>query len=336
MIPRENSYSHAHYVRALKSRLPAEAFAPSPKKLCIVAAHLAIISASYTAARHNTNIVLFGVLCVVIGHSTACLGFLAHELSHGAIVRNRSIRYPLEVLLWGLNAMPATMWLLLHNYSHHVHGNTSADPDRNYIKSELETPSPWLRRWYSKLFFPHQYSSIWNPLVWLHFVTYIIRHLLAVWYPDGSWPSIVTHKPSYTRAHRFRIVLELVFIELLQFGIYWLVGLRWQAYVWVSPIALLFTSTFVMAYIWTNHNLHGLFEIHDPVASSTYVAVHPKLDRRHSKFSYHTEHHIFPSMNSDFYPIVSKVLREIYPDRYQRLPIKEAWRRLFQNEPYIH
>jgi fatty acid desaturase len=81
--------------------------------------------------------------------------------------------------------------------------------------------------------------------------------------------------------------------------------------------------------------LHGLAELHDPLLGSTSVDVPPLLDRLHSNFSYHTEHHLFPSMSSDYYPLVSKILQERFPERYHRLSYREAWRKLWQGELHI-
>ena len=335
MKARKESFPHSEYVNALRCQLPSRAFAAAPQKLWMVLGHLIIVLASYLGIRYSPFIAYDALLSLVIAHSFICIAFLAHELSHNAIIRNRSIRYPLEVLLWGLNAIPATMWQRLHNHSHHIQGNTIRDPDRYFVKSELQPPGSPVRRWYAKLCFPHRSNPMWNPLVWFHFITYIARHLIAFCYPGNRIPSIVTHKPAYTRPQRFRILIELVCIALLQYAIYEIVGARWQSFIWASPIALLFTSVFIMAYIWTNHYLHGLREIHDPVGSSTSVIVHPFFDILHCHFSYHTEHHIFPTMNSDYYPLVSDLLSERYPDRYHRLPIREALRQVFQNEQYI-
>jgi fatty acid desaturase len=157
------AYSHARYVKALKGRIPPRAFAPSPRKLIVVSVHLAVILGSYILARNTANILVYAALCVIVGHSTACLGFLAHELSHGAIVRNRSVRYPIEVVLWGLNGMPATLWQRLHNYAHHSHGNTVRDPDRKHLRAELDAPGSWIRQRYTQYFFPHRFAFKLNP-----------------------------------------------------------------------------------------------------------------------------------------------------------------------------
>src|SRR5262245_20724238 len=173
MTSSEQALPHSYYVRILRNKLPPGAFAASPRKLWAVAAHLVVIAASYLGIRHSPFVALSAVLSLIIGHSLACIAFLSHELSHKAIVRHRSLRYPLEVFLWGVNLMPATLWQRIHNHSHHVYGNTIHDPDRYYLKSEMEPPDGRVVRWYALLFLPHRHTPIWNPLVWLHFLTYI-------------------------------------------------------------------------------------------------------------------------------------------------------------------
>jgi fatty acid desaturase len=61
----------------------------------------------------------------------------------------------------------------------------------------------------------------------------------------------------------------------------------------------------------------------------------PVFDWLHSNFSYHTEHHLFPNVSADFYPLVSKLLLEHYPTRYHRIPLAEAWRLLWKGEEHI-
>jgi fatty acid desaturase len=335
MIPGNQLKSHAEYVHVLKGHLPAEAFKPRPRKLWVILAHLLLIGTGYAAFCFTSSIPVYMLLSIVIGHSLTCIVFLAHELSHNTIIRRPLLQYLLEVPLWGLNLIPATMWRRVHNQTHHIHGNTIRDPDRFYLKSELESPDGRMRRWYTKLFFPHRFTSKWNPLVGFHFVTYIIRHLLAVFYPRDLRPSVVTYKPSYTSKQRLRIIGEVMAIACLQYGIFWAAGGTWAAFAWASPIALLFTSTFAMTYIWTNHYLHGLHAIHDPVAGSTSVKVPQLFDWLHSNFSYHTEHHLFPNVNADYYPLISQLLLQHYPERYHRLPMADAWRLLWKGEQYI-
>ena len=62
------------------------------------------------------------------------------------------------------------------------------------------------------------------------------------------------------------------------------------------------------------------------------VAVPPTFNWLHSNFSYHAEHHLFPAMNSDYYPLVSDLLREHFGEHYHRLTIGSAWTALLGSE----
>jgi fatty acid desaturase len=327
--------SRSEYAAVVRPLLPPQAFVPSRKKLWHVGLHIAIIGACVWGIRELDYIAARFVFSAIIGHSLTCMVFLAHELSHGGIMRRSRLRYPLEVFLWGLNLIPATMWRKIHNENHHVHANTLNDPDRYFMQSEFDAPGGTLRRWYARWTMPHKYTSVWNLGVGFHFITYALRHLVTVFYPGKSRPAIVTFKPDYRPADRRWIIWELVCIVAMQYVIYLAVGGSVVAWLWAGPGALLFTSTYAMSYIWTNHYLHGFYEMHDPLVSSTSVEVPKVFDRLHSNFSYHTEHHLFPGMNSEYYPLVSDILREQFPDRYHRITYRQAWRQLWKGELFI-
>jgi len=293
-------------------------------------AHLLILIVGYFSLLKTSSIPISAMISVIIAHSMACIAFLAHELSHNTIIRFRPFRYCLEVFFWALNLIPATVWRRVHNQTHHVHTNTPQDPDRRFLNSEESV----LTRWYSRLFYPHRHIIRWNPLVAFHFVPYILRNTIAAFYPNSTKPTLVPFKPLYSPRQRIKVMTELIVIVGIQVGVFHAVGSRWTAYLWASPIAVLFTSAIVMAYIFTNHFLNPVGAFTDPLAATTSVVVHPIFDRLHSNFSYHTEHHLFPQMNSDYYPQVSELLRQHYRGRYHRLRIAEAWSNLWAGEAY--
>ena len=71
-------------------------------------------------------------------------------------------------------------------------------------------------------------------------------------------------------------------------------------------------------------------EVNDPLVNSLSLRVPKLFDMLHLNFSYHTEHHVFPGMNSDYYPLVQALLREHYPERFNLLDAEEAWRLLLK------
>jgi fatty acid desaturase len=85
-----------------------------------------------------------------------------------------------------------------------------------------------------------------------------------------------------------------------------------------------------MFYIYTNHMTCRMTSINDPLINSVSLRVPKIFDLLHLHFSYHTEHHIFPSINSDYYPLVQELLEIHYPNRMNLLDAGEAWRLLMQ------
>ncbi len=316
------------YVEALCPLLPADAFRPVPARLSVLFLHLGVVLAGYWITRLAPPFFL-PVITLIMGHSMACIGFLAHELSHNSIVTHRQFRYLFELLFWGLILIPPTVWRRVHNHTHHLQTNTLGDPDRSFTVEERSR----LTRWYTRIFYPYKSSFRWNPLVLLHLIPYIGRNVVSAFYPGGSKPACVPNKPAYTSRERRYVALELVIIACFQIGIFWSVGTWWHFF-WVSPAAYAVTSAVVMAYIFTNHFLNPVSATHDQLLNTTTVSVNPWLDRIHHHFSHHTEHHLFPGMNSDFYPRVSRLLEELYPDRYHRLSIGKAWQMLWNRKQF--
>ena len=85
----------------------------------------------------------------------------------------------------------------------------------------------------------------------------------------------------------------------------------------------------MMMYIFTNHLFCPMTAVNDPLGNSISVRVPKLLDILHFNFSYHAEHHIFPWLNSDYYPQVRELLQQHFPERMGYVvPLAEAWRRL--------
>jgi fatty acid desaturase len=315
-------------VRRVRASLPPEAFQPNTGRLWDVAAHLAVIGAGYAVVRRFP--VSGPIVALVIGHSLACIAFTAHETSHNAVLRNRVLKYLLESLLLSVNMVPPTMWNRLHNLTHHHHAGTPRDTDRPFLESERSAATTW----YARLFYPSSGRRRNYLLVLCHFVTYLVRNVASVFYPDDKKPSIVTRKPAYRPRERVIIAGEILVIAAVQYGVWVATGRSWASYVWASPVALCVSSAVIMAYVFTQHFLNPITHEHDPLAGTTSVTVPWVVDRLHGYFSFHTEHHLFPSLNTDYYPAVSEALKRESEGRYQQLPIREAWQRLWQQEMF--
>jgi fatty acid desaturase len=72
-------------------------------------------------------------------------------------------------------------------------------------------------------------------------------------------------------------------------------------------------------------------EKNDPLINSVSLRVPKIFDVLHHNFSYHTEHHVFPGMNSDYYPVLQELLKSKYPDRFNLIEAGTAWRMLLDS-----
>ncbi len=323
-------FTAADYARVIRPHLPPEAFRPEPRHFVRIVFHLALLLTGYWTLR-ETPLWLAPLCAILIGHSIACIGFLAHDVSHHSVVRSRVATRMLELLLFGVNMIPPSVWQKVHNQTHHIETNTRDDPDRAFCETE-RSPATEL---YSRLFYPSIRHERFRLLVPLHFVPYIARNVWAALLPAASKPSLVPFKPKYAMRQRLTVVMEIGWLGLLQSGIWLLVGRDWARFFWATPVALLAASSVVMAYVFTNHFLNPFCEHTDPLIGSTSIVVPKWIDWLHDNFSYHTEHHLFPGMNPRHFPTVSRLLSEHFPERYNRIGFREAWQRLWRQEEFL-
>ena len=320
--------TQAEYIKEIKSLLPKEAFAPASDKLPVMFAYLIALLVLYFTFRLTQQTFVYIILSLALAHCLASLGFFAHDLSHRAIIRKARYRYPLEVLLFGVNLLPATLWDHLHNRTHHVHLKAVKKPAEHFshISSRPE-------KWYKKFFLPTKRAYKFNPLTRLHFLAYLLGNYIAAIEAEQANLKGGPVKGKYSKKQKRRIWLEIGVIIFLQLMIFFGTGADWWAYFWAGPVAYLLTFFILMAYIFTNHTIHSvnaLQEVDDPLLTTISLEVHPLFNKLHLHFAYHTEHHLFPSLNSDYYPLVSKTLREKYPEKYNYIRLQDAWRELWQ------
>jgi fatty acid desaturase len=272
---------------------------------------------------------LWGYLpfAVVMGNSVLVLAFGAHDLLHGSILRRRRLAHWLGFLCFALHGMPPTLWKVLHNQAHHNHTNNMQDPDRNYLYQQPQTWGKWLTNAVMpSVGKPVLVLPLILPLAWM---TYTWRNLTSVlmFNRDGVpfVPAAFTVKP----AKRRRIAVEWMLILALHLSIIWYLQFQSMQIVlaYVLPLAVGYAG--LMMYIFTNHLFCPMTGTNDPLANSISVRVPKLVDMLHFNFSYHAEHHIFPALNSDYYPLVRQLLQQHFPERMGYvLPLSEAWRRL--------
>ncbi len=324
-------HSVASYARHLRPQLPPGAFRTDPNRLALVVINLAILVLGWAMADQLDRWPGFWPLAflpfaLVMGNSVIVLLFATHDLLHGSSLRGRAWRRVAGLFGLALLWMPPTLWQAVHNREHHGATNSLGDPDRSYLESQ---PASW-GKWIQYQFTP---SDTVRPL-WLvvglanSWVVHNLRTLASVLLFNDGVPNFTPASFRVSPKERLLIALELLVIVALHAGVI----------VWLDcqPLKLLlgyFIPLWIgygvaIAYIYTNHLLCPLTEINDPLANTLSLRLPRIFDLLHLNFSYHTEHHIFPGLNSSYYPLVQRLLLEQFPDRYQLLDGAEAWRLL--------
>jgi fatty acid desaturase len=107
----------------------------------------------------------------------------------------------------------------------------------------------------------------------------------------------------------------------------------WSAVaVWIGGLAFLFgfvlplfiANGIVMSFILTNHLLSPLTNVNDPLANSLTVSTPRWLAWLTLGFGFHVEHHLFPAMSARHAPKVRRLLKTLWPDRYQSMSLLRA------------
>lgn len=325
--------SQASYAKKLRPLLPAEAFKPDSSKLVILLLNLAILILGWVIADKLDHwavslLWLYLPLAVVMGNSVSVLAFSCHDLMHGTVTRNSRMIYFISLLGQTILWMPPTLWKIVHNRVHHNQTNALDDPDRNYL---YEQPNTWGKK-IQHLAFP---SVEVHPLglvvgmatAWGY---YVFRNLTSVLLFNRKSVDYVPAAFTVNTKERRTIAWEFLAILLMHFCI--------LAYLDFSPLKLMLGYfipigigyAVMIFYIYTHHLICQMTSINDPLINTVSIRVPKIFDLLHLNFSYHTEHHIFPGMNSDYYPMVRELLETHYPGRMNLLNAGEAWHLLLQ------
>lgn len=322
----------ADYAKNLHPLLPAEAFLPDRSKLWILIINLAILVLGWGIASHLDQwplylLCLYLPLAIVMGNSVIALLFSSHDLMHGSVIRNRYITKVLSLLGLSMLWMPPTLWKILHNRVHHNKTNSLEDPDRNYLHRQPKTWGKWIQHRFvpSNEVRPIELAlgmaTAWGIYTFRNHSSVLLFNKNSVDYVPAAFK--VKEKTRWAIAGELLIILciHLSILACLQFHPIKLV------LSYFLPIGLGYAG--IIFYVYTNHMLCRMTEINDPLINSVSLRVPKIFDLLHFNFSYHAEHHIFPGLNSDYYPLVQDLLRLHYPDRMgYLLDAKEAWRLL--------
>ncbi|UBF26313.1 fatty acid desaturase [Kovacikia minuta CCNUW1] len=329
VVERETWITQAEYAKKLRSSLPPEAFLPDPSKTWILLINIAILILGWGVANHLDRwhwylLWLYLPLSIVMGNSVIVLLFSTHDLLHSRTIKNPQLRQILSLLGLTLLWTPPTFWKAVHNREHHNKTNSLQDPDRNYL---YEQPNNW-GKWIQDTFVPSAevhplgltigMAHAWGVHTFRNLSSVLLFNHGRTEYPPAAF--------TVSTKERKAIAIEFLIILGIHVGILFYLGfhpvkllLSYFLPIWIGYSGILF-------YVYTNHMLCRMTSINDPLINSVSIQVPPIFDTLHLNFSYHTEHHIFPGINSDYYPVVQGLLKTHYPDRFNLLDAGEAWR----------
>lgn len=159
---------------------------------------------------------------------------------------------------------------------------------------------------------------------------YSFRNLILVLWFNRKCVDFVPAAFVVNAKERWAIARELCVILIIHLTI--LVYLHFEPLKLVLgyflPIGIGYAG--MIFYIYTHHMICRMTSVNDPLVNSVSIRVPRLFNILHLNFSYHTEHHIFPGMNSDYYSRVQELLKIYYPERFNLLSVQDAWRLLMQ------
>jgi fatty acid desaturase len=332
-VERETLTHQSVYAKKLRPLLPSDAFEPDRSKLAILLINLGILLLGWGIADNLDRwpvylLWLYLPLAAIMGNSIVVLLFSSHDLMHGSVQKKSRLTYPIAFLGLSMLLMPPTQWKSLHNLVHHNNTNSLADPDRNYLYQQTDTWGKWIQN----LFVP---SVEVNPL-WLivgmagSWAVHNFRNLSSVLLFNDKSVDYVPAAFTVSPKDRLKIALECLGILGIHLGVLFYLEFNpiKVALAYILPIAIGHAGA--MFYIYTNHMGCRMTSINDPLINSASLRVPKIFDLLHFNFSHHTEHHIFPSINSNYYPRVQELLQIHYPDQMNLIDAGEAWRLLME------
>ncbi|MDG5786024.1 acyl-CoA desaturase [Evansella sp. AB-P1] len=296
------------YAARISKHLPKEAFKPVPKRLLGGLAYLCIVILGFlTIGFFPLHPFVNLLISLIIGFCFSGLGFLGHEILHGNVVKKPWLRDFLgAIAFWPLSTGPQ-LWRKWHNMNHHVHTqHDENDPDA----------WPTLEKISQTKF-----------LNWIYKLPFFIRSLcafasLGIQFTAHSIKCFTIYIRDFHPKKQPKVWIQAILPWGTWIGLLFVMGFSNWFFAYLLP--LLIANFIVMAYIATNHRLNPLVPVNDPLANSLTVTVPKWVDVLHFNFSYHTEHHIFPTMSSKYYPLVKKHIKRMWPERYHEMPMSKA------------
>lgn len=312
-----------NYRQQIRKALPDHIFRPDFVNLLWFPVHFAIIGAGFYVLANHFSWWAGILVSLMIGHSMACLGFIAHDISHGGSVKNLFWRDTLALIGFSWLGISPLLWRKWHNSDHH--NNTQikgVDPDHLFMLEDHKN----------------------NPILkFLYLIHPVLRNIIIF----GSFTFRMSQQQIrmlivYLRDKETILVEKTCMLAQAALGIGLWVGITWslgpQVFWWGYVGALLVGNAIAISYIATNHFLNPLADENDILGTSLTVTL-PRglkwLDPWHQYFGAHVAHHLFPTVSGRHTRLIEDKAREIFPDRYHSMTIFKALQMLWKT-PWVY
>lgn len=305
------------YASHLRALMPKEMFELAPLRVGFFLTYFGLAAAGFAAFMlMDLTWPIKLALAVVIGFCYGGLGFTAHEVLHGSVVRNKTLQDIIAFFSFMPFFISPTFWRYWHNQLHH--GKTQSlisDPDafplmRVFKNSKFIqrmfpfTPGSGHLRSYTYFFF------------WFSFHVFVAQTYLR--FRNSLFDRLDHKRTTWEMSAQIAIMATVIYLA----------GLENILYTFFIPLWV--QNYFVMSYIATNHNLNPLTRVNDPLVNSLTVTSVPAFEWIQLNFGYHVEHHVFPAMSPRHSKHVHELLKKEFPKEYTYMPKWKAMGLLYK------
>lgn len=297
------------YTKALKARLPRHFFEPVPARLIYLPLFLTLFGLCAWGIVVTPHVWLKLLLSLGIGYAFIGLGFLAHEILHGAVTKHPIVRSLAGTIAFMPLLVGVRLWRKWHNVEHHGHTqHPHDDPDAmGALESAIQKPFvKWMFR---------QVPALRSFFLFFSF---------TFWFSLHAHMMFRRFLPEFKPNERPIVIFQAALPVLVWFLVLFWVGPQNFLFVFVLP--WLMANFIAMSFIATNHLLNPITETNDPLLNSLTVRNPRWLEWLTLGFGYHIEHHVFPALSPKYAHLVAQKIKELWPERYNELP---HWKALY-------
>lgn len=247
---------------------------------------------------------LLFVSIIITGNFGTSFFFLLHEIMHGAIFKNKKLKWFFAYLCACGCLVTPYLWRQWHNWHHkYTAGPLDTDRMRNPVYDNFADKIQRLHNKFKRF-------SIYDPISWAVGVFALPSHhiLMALEVVSGD-AKFSANKP--------RVILETVAVYLVAILPLLMMDFAVVLLGIYSPMVI--SSCICSLYILTNHNNNPLTTKNVTLLNSTSVNLDPFTLSSHFNFGRHIEHHLFPAVSHDKLKPVTVYLRENHSSEFNEL-----------------